>query len=707
MKKTILLLTILCFAFHSFSANWGMWDAYRSYIIFTVKTETGFTKSLWNNGAGEFQNFDFGTFTSSETFQITGYDVKTWKSSGGDVTGCEYFYVIYPTGQRPSSPTFSSLGGKWLENLGDGNQKWGNDGLSVDLLSGLQSGGTYTIEVYGQVSGTGDPNGFQYDNNGGANFTATFTFRKNIVSSGNGNWGTSTIWNNSAVPNSYDNVTIDHNISIDQPSQCNNLTINTSKVLTINTGKSLTVSGTLDNQASSTGLVIKSDASGTGALLHNSNSVAGTVERYFTGSSYSWHLISSPVASQEISGDFTPSGSGYDFYCWYEPSGLWVNKKNTTVSPTWNEANGGTTFITGKGYMVAYEATNPTKSFASASLHNGTVNIPMTISGTGAYARYNLAGNPYPSPIDWKAESGWTRTNLVDNNSGYDFSIFSQTANNYGVYNSTASGNNGTNGVTRYIPVGQGFMVKAGSAGNLTMTNAVRVAQNPAFLKSAGEVQNILSLKAISALQGWSDEIIVEFGHTGDLGGAAKMFSFDADAPSLYTVKDNSKYSIDFRGEAGPVSIPLYFTPGLDGDFTLEAARLESFTPGSQIMLEDLKENNTVDLTANQDYSFYSSKSDPAARFVLHFGGTFSIGSNSAPSAISIFTDGRTIFITTPDRTETTGKIHVFNMIGRQVATGNLRGTTSITLESGLPTGYYLVRVTTETASRTQKVWIR
>ena len=98
--------------------------------------------------------------------------------------------------------------------------------------------------------------------------------------------------------------------------------------------------------------------------------------------------------------------------------------------------------------------------------------------------------------------TAWTRTNLADN-SGYDFSIFNQTANNYGVYNSGNVGDNGTNGVTRYIPVGQGFMVKASAAGNLTMTNDVRVAQNPGFLKSAAEIKDILRLKAIKSCIRW------------------------------------------------------------------------------------------------------------------------------------------------------------------------------------------------------------
>ena len=90
------------------------------------------------------------------------------------MTGTEYFYTIY-TGTRPVSPTFTSLGGGWLSDLGGGNQTWGATGLTVDLLAGLSAGTSYTLEIYGLITGT-DPVDTLYDNNNAAaaNYTATF-----------------------------------------------------------------------------------------------------------------------------------------------------------------------------------------------------------------------------------------------------------------------------------------------------------------------------------------------------------------------------------------------------------------------------------------------------------------------------------------------------------------------------------------------------
>jgi len=166
MKYALLLLLLPLFSF----ADWGMFTDDRSWITFNENGSSN-SYSLYDNGVGTFQSTDFGTYSSSNTFQITAFDVKTWKS-GGDVTGCEYFYRVYKQGS--TAPSFTSMGGGYLSELGGDNQKWGATGLSIDLLSGVNSAGTWVIEVYGQVTGT-TPSTTLYDNNGGINFTATFS----------------------------------------------------------------------------------------------------------------------------------------------------------------------------------------------------------------------------------------------------------------------------------------------------------------------------------------------------------------------------------------------------------------------------------------------------------------------------------------------------------------------------------------------------
>jgi len=179
MKKLVVIVLVAGFANTLFAA-WGFWDATRSYVQFhekksgTVQTNT---YSLWDSGTGTYNGHDFGIFNipGGDELVMLLYDTKTWKSDGGNVTGCEYFYTRYTNNLRPASPTFTSLGGGWLQDLGSGNQLWGNHSLTVNILETLNNSKTNVLEIYGQITGT-TPSGTAYDNNNGDsdNYSATF-----------------------------------------------------------------------------------------------------------------------------------------------------------------------------------------------------------------------------------------------------------------------------------------------------------------------------------------------------------------------------------------------------------------------------------------------------------------------------------------------------------------------------------------------------
>jgi hypothetical protein len=484
-----------------------------------------------------------------------------------------------------------------------------------------------------------------------------------------------------------------------------NLKIEADASLTIPPLNYLTVTGTLTNNAGNGGLVVNSDATGDGSLINGTAAVAATVNRYITGVSQAWHLLSSPVAAQAISPAFTavPSTS-YDFFAWYEPTGAWANFKNTTVEPTWNTANVNTNFTPGKGYLVEYlAATNPTKQF-EGDLNAGSVSPTLTKTGASLYSSINLAGNPYPSAIDWKAVSGWDRNKLVESGGGYDMSIWNDAAGNYCSYNS--AGSSGINGGTQYIAVGQGFFVKAASAGTLGMSDGIRLHNTQQYLKSTDAIANILRMKVAGNANTYSDEIVVEFGHQQTSGGAEKMFSIYETAPSLYTVKPDGNYSIDFRGDPGAVTIPLSFKAGADGSYTLSASQLESFASSTDITLEDVKLNTNQNLMQNPVYTFSSTKTDDGARFLLHFGGAFSIGDNAKEKPITIYSSGNTIYIANKSEGVLKGKVTVYNMIGQPVMQQQLSENTLISIPFDGVTGYYLVKVVTGEQVYSGKIFI-
>ncbi|MCX6268947.1 MAG: hypothetical protein NTW16_16600 [Bacteroidetes bacterium] len=217
-------------------------------------------------------------------------------------------------------------------------------------------------------------------------------------------------WEDGIVPGATDNVTISPNTTFSprilSSAVCNDLNIPAGRSVTVKEGHSLTVNGTLQNNAGIYGVIISSNAPGTGSLIHHTSNVQGSVARYLPGASQSWHFLSSPVAAQAISPDFVQDPpTDYDFFTWHETGDTWVNFKNTTIAPTWETANYDNNFAAGKGYLVEYTGTDLIKQF-SGNLNSGGIGFTLSNQGTGAYARYNLAGNPYPSAIDWKAASG-------------------------------------------------------------------------------------------------------------------------------------------------------------------------------------------------------------------------------------------------------------------------------------------------------------
>jgi hypothetical protein len=491
--------------------------------------------------------------------------------------------------------------------------------------------------------------------------------------------------------------------SISSNATVQNLTISTGETVTIPAGKQLTVNGTISNNAGTGGLVISSDASGTGSLIHNTNFVPATVNRYITGSGNSWHLISSPASMTIAGSNFTPSGSGYDFYTWYEPTADWVNIKNSTVEPTWATANG-PDFIPGRGYLCAWETANPTHQFQGI-LNNGTISCDLTAT-SGAFAGNNLIGNPYPCAIDWKSSSGWSRTPLANSGSGYDFYVWNDASGNYGVFNS--AGTTGTNGTTRYIPSGQGFFVLAASSGTLSMTNDVRVgSQNPSFLKSGEDPLNVLKLRVSGDENPYSDEVVIEFGHENSTGGTPKWSGMYSNAPEFYTVSGDNRYSICMLGTPSPQTVDLALAPGMDGAYKITASLTESFSPGTVILLEDKKTGQTQNLMSNPEYTFSALKNDDPGRFIVRFGGSIGIPEASSNKVITIYASGSELFIVSNLNNNLTGTVELRNMLGQTLLYKQLDGSPLLKISLHQPAGYYLVRVIAGDQSATAKVMLK
>ena len=489
---------------------------------------------------------------------------------------------------------------------------------------------------------------------------------------------------NGTNPATLSNLTIDNAAGVTLASDAlatvsGTLLINSGKIFDVSSASQLTVLGTLTNNAGETGFVLQSDERGTASLLHNTDNVPVTVERYIKGSSEAWHFLSSPVAAQAISGSWLPSGTygngtGYDLYLWNEPNNCWIYKLNTTATINWSSVHPGGNFMIGRGYLYSLQATNPTKEFIG-NLNNGPINYGLTISSTDATLKgFNLVGNPYPSTIDWSAASGWTRSDLVNSGNGYDMWIWDQTVGNYGVFNSFTG--IGTNGVTRYIPPMQGFFVQASSAGSLSLANAVRVHDNASDWKNAQINPELFSIIVNSGTDNSSDEALLLFGYSRNQVGAAKLFSQVVTAPSLYLPSGNTYHSVRYLTDTiDNPTVPIMFKAGRDGNYSLkcnfDADRFEI------VLLEDRQTHYIQDLKRAQTYLFTASKTNEVNRFVLHFRPVTNQTNNELPA--NIFTDGTNIIIDLLSVQAET-EVFIYDEMGRTLLQQKLQGAIKHTL---------------------------
>jgi len=635
-------------------------------------------------------------------------------ASGTSLSACNFngddLLVISTSSSNSTGDVWSSR----IDVIGNGTS-WGSNKSFYRNASITVANTTYTTAEWTQVTNAAV--------NGASSTTSEYLGTHLITgfwktSASTTTWSTGANWDDVNEPSSSTNVYIRAggsnfpSISGDAttPSESNNLTIALSASVTIPVGKALTVNGILSNSGT---LTINATSSGTGSLKHQTDNVEATVEQYVAKDD-TWHFLSVPFSSNmpaicdgnyaPVTGDFNSTvGGTYDFYYLdeSEASDNWINIK---LADTWgvNTTDFGNppTFVAAKGYLVAYSSSfagSETKS-ATANLSNGTVSIGLTVSNLN----YNLIGNPYPSSIDWKASSGWTRDNIGEQD-GYNLWVWNGTAGQFGAYNSTSDLDDGTNGASRYIAPSQGFYVKATSASNLIMDNDVRVHSSKKLLKNTESV-DVVKLSVTGNQNTYSDEIIIEFGHNNGNGGTEKLNSMYAEAPSLTTTKNGSNFSLDFRSEPSVQStIPVNFKAGVNGIYTFTSQLSASI---DIVVLEDLLLDIEVELNSNTEYTFTSSPNDNPNRFILHFGPTGINNTDLSNNQIQIYSSNNTVQVI--NNKNLVGDISIINLFGQVVGNYKLTGNTKQQIDFTATTGLYIVSVKADNGlTSTKKVYIK
>lgn len=578
---------------------WGLYNADRSWIGLNIKGNVQYFK-VWDNGTGPIHEMDLGTFIGDDKLELYGFDIKTWKKSGGDVTGGKFYYRVYYSGTK-NPPSFNEINLGFMEDLGGGNQKWGFSGFMHNLREIFP--GKFTMEFYIKMDGT-DPNKSEYDSNNGINYR--FYFRNNFVESvADGNWNNPDVWIDRVVPDlPVVHAKVNHQLVLNNTLTVKTITIAPNGKLTMTPGSHITAQE-FYNLAGVNGLLLQSDQTGTATIIEISDNHA-TVQRYIPQANWNqpghgWHLLASPIKwNYPISNEWTPQGTGndYDFYAWSEPQQLWLNQKDPSNNLTY--------FENGKGYLVAYQQTD-TKIFAG-NIQFLDVTLYLTNNNNGSYSGWNLVGNPFPAHLQWNHPS-WTKDPLV----GGVAKVWTQ-----GAYKDVDEDD-------PIIPTANGFFVYVNTvplqAVQFVIPRNARVAQPVNWYKSEGNRIVLIARGSGSELE---QRTVIK---ANPLATEGFDLQYDARfltgfAPIFCSMAGNELLSTNVLPEIDQQTIiPLRFNKNQQQGELFEIEMAETIT-GLEVYLTDLKLNYRHKLSDVPVYQFTAQPGDNPNRFLLSFGTT-------------------------------------------------------------------------------------
>lgn len=460
---------------------------------------------------------------------------------------------------------------------------------------------------------------------------------------------------------------IDNNVTLDGVTP--SITLGSSTSLVINSGASLTVTssgsidattGTLTNSASTSGLVLQSDASGTANLI-SGTSPDGTLQCYV--SSGSWHLIG-PVHNTTASPLFY---SGY-MQTWDDgnPGGWTVQEGNPSIS---------------RGLGAAYYFFSDFTASMLGALNGGAKTVSGLTNAGGADDGWHLLANPFPCGVDL---TGCTFTGTLGTE-------------RY-VYNG-ASYTQSTD-----LAPSQGFFVRVTSTGDYTFPVTAKTTDNSNIAKSAEADYIKLHLTDVEGIT--NDELIVRFNENATDNFDAELDGLkligNPDAGEFMTELETDLYAaisaIPFPNQIS--SIPVYFKKGNASNYSISIA--ENEMQNVEVSLFDIETDTEVNLSETSSYSFVVNDSI-AERFILQFKNASSVSELDANSQVQMrYTND---FVIIEQQEPQQGEISIFDISGKIIKTENLSANNIQRVSfANQPNGIYIVKLIFENNSFSQKI---
>jgi hypothetical protein len=412
-----------------------------------------------------------------------------------------------------------------------------------------------------------------------------------------------------------------------------NLTVGSSSTTAITTpgqslGGILLCNGTLNANGNITLLSIASqtaliDGSGTGQVNGDV-----TIQRYLP-SGFGYKYFSSPFQAATVS-EFSDNMKLADPF-----PALYRYDESRTTSGWVSYIDSLGVLDPMQGYAVNFGSSDTPLTFdVSGVVNNGSMSTTLFNHNNTYSLGFNLVGNPYPSPIDWDAASGWTRVNIDNALYYFETSTTDQYGGTYVTYLNGVS----SNGLaTNLIPSMQGFFIHVTDGtwpvtGTLATTNDVRVTDlTHPLIKSEIISRSLIRLTAEFSDDTLSvDPVVIYFDEkaTDKFDGqldALKLMNTDLMVPNLYTIgSDEVKLSIS----ALPIisdtlyKVPLGLKINRDGNIIFKISTLEGDLADMEIYISDIVAKIEQDLLSGKDYRLDLNHGKYENRFFLNFRNT-------------------------------------------------------------------------------------
>lgn len=474
------------------------------------------------------------------------------------------------------------------------------------------------------------------------------------------------------------------------------LTLTSGSGLAVNAGGTLTIEPDPAKNIKSAGVVTVDEGAHLlieegGRLINlSTSSIIGNVDYNFIFPYNAWNFFSSPVQTANVN-----FFRGAYMYKYEENTNDWINLVlNDPLEPLY-------------GTILKYLPEKVAKEvFFSGTPNSNTVTRNLSLTGDPINFGYNLVGNPYSTSIFWNQPAGFNKTNTTG-------AIYVWNGAQYLV-------NNGTVGVpgetSPVIDISQAFFVQATNDNGLFQVFP-EAQMEPTKKQLPKQPTDIIRFKLTN--DELKDEMAVYFDQNAsinyDLGFDANKFMKSQDDaangifyPQIYSITpQNNLLSIDVLNmeNSDNVSIPIGININTNADLKLTAFGFEQFDANVSLILEDKDNNLFQDLRQNPLLSIKVAQGKTDNRFILHFSKNTTRVDDITSNTVSAFSYQKTIYINLGSEKNAT--VEVFDILGKKLITQKLENLRQTSIQTELPSGNYILKISNNSIQHNQKILIK